>query len=140
MSTANNHIKSRKQWPGILAALGMTAVLGSIIFFLGVNAIFNTNVTPVQAAGATDIAVTSDQATIEQLQSLIDQYQTREQQYQTELQQAADQLNQENAQLQQYQGLISALQNAGVIQISADGRVFIGSGGFGERQGGRDGD
>jgi len=133
MSNVNNHIKAHKQWPALLAALGMTLILGLAIFALGFNALFNTNVTPVQAAGPSDPSTSADQATIDQLQNLVAQYQEREGQYQNELQQAADQLNQANAQLQQYQRLVSALQNAGIIQITADGQVFLGRGFSGGR-------
>ena len=111
----------------------MTLVLGLVILALGLNALFNSNVTPVQAAGPTDQSISADQATIDQLQSLIAQYQAREGQYQNELQQAADQLNQANTQLQQYQTLVTALEQAGVIQITGDGRVFIGRGFSGGR-------
>ena len=128
MSNANNRIKSQKQWPAIVAALSITLIVGLTILALGLNALFNTNVVPAKAASLTDQTSRADQATIDQLQSLVDQYQARETQYQTELQQAADQLSQSNTQVQQYQDLITALQNAGVIQISPDGWVFVGRG------------
>lgn len=140
MSTANNHIRSQKQWPALLAALGITFVMGLLIIALGANALFNKDVVPVLAAAPSATAVNGDQATIEQLQSLIVQYQDREVQYQTELQQAADQLTQSNAQLQQYQGLVAALQNAGVIQIAPNGQIFLGPGAPGGRQAEHDDD
>ena len=145
MASANNHIKSQKRWPAFLAALLMTAVIALAILALGANALLNRNAIPVQAANLSDQSssvgqVTVDQASIDQLQSLVDQYQARELQYQSELQQAADQLDQTNAQLQQYQGLVSALQESGIIQISQDGRVFLNRSlaGGGERQFGED--
>ena len=132
MATLNNHMKHNKNIPAILAAFGMTFLIGLVMVIIGLNALVNKNVTPVQAANPTDQAVNADQATIDRLQSQIATYQAREQQYQTELSQAADQLNQANAQLaqadstlQQYQGLITALQNANVIQITPDGQVLI---------------
>lgn len=135
MSTVSNRIKARKQWPGLLAALGMTLVLGVVILALGANALFNANVVPALAAGLPGQSATGDQATIDQLQSQIAEYQAREQQYKTELQQAADQLNQTNAQLQQYQGILLALQNAGIIRITPDGQVMVWGGGFGRGEG-----
>jgi hypothetical protein len=140
MSNVNNRIKSQKQGPAILAALVMTAVIGFLIVGLGINALFNNNVATAQAVGLPDPSLSVDRATIDQLQSLIEQYQTREVQYQTEMQQAADQLNQTNAELQRYQDLVAALQNSGIIQITADGRVFVGRGLSGERQNGFNGD
>lgn len=136
MHTLNNHIKPRRQWPALLAAIGMTLLIGALIAALGFNALFNTNVVPVEAAPA-DPAPAGQQMTLDQMQSLINQYQDREAQYQQELQQATDQLNSANSQLTQYQNLINALQRAGVIQIAPDGRVFVfGGGGFrGENEG-----
>jgi len=126
MSNVNNRIKSQKQWPAILIALGMTFALGLVILTLGVNAFSNQNVAPVQTTSLPDTSLSRDQAKIEELQNLISQYQAREQQYQTELQQAADQLNQTSNELQQYQGLVTTLQYNGIIQITSDGQVFIG--------------
>jgi len=144
MSNANNRIKSQKKWPAVLAALVMTAIIGLAILALGANALLNSNVTPVQAANLPDQSlsvdqssvnqVAADQATIEQLQNLVEQYQARELQYQSELQQAADQLDQTNAELQQYQGVVNALQESGVIQISRNGRVFLNQGLFSQRE------
>jgi hypothetical protein len=134
MSNVNNRIKSQKQGPAIFAALVMTAVIGLVIVGLGINALFNNNDATAQAAGLPDSSLSVDQATIDQLQSLIEQYQAREVQYQTEMQQAADQLNQTNAELQRYQDLVAALQNSGIIQITADGRVFVGRGVSGQNQ------
>lgn len=143
MHTVNNHVKPRRQWPAVLAAIGMTLLLGLAVAALGINALFNQDVVPVEAAPA-ETAVSSDQANVEQLQSLISEYQSREQQYQQQLQQAADQLNSTTTQLTQYQSLVSALQRAGVIQIAPDGRVFVMGGGLStgqSRQGGEsDGD
>lgn len=126
--------KPNKQIPALLAAFGMTMVVGVIIVAVSFNSLFNQNVVPVQAspnstATATADQQTADQQTIQQLQDLVKQYQTREQQYQTELQQAGSQLTQANSQIQQYQMLINALQQAGVIQINSNGQVFVNRGG-----------
>jgi len=115
----------RKTLPALVAALSMTIFLAVAVLAFGLNALFNQNVSVAQAAPQTDPQVAADQATIQDLQNSITQYQARETQYQNELQQAADQINQINQQNQQYQQLMQALQNAGVIQITADGRVFI---------------
>lgn len=132
MATRNYHSNSHKQWPALLAAFVITLVLGLAMAALGLNALVNQNSVPIQTASALDQTLNSDPVTDDQAGSLIAQYQAREQQYQTQLQQAADQLNTANAQLQQYQSLVSALQQAGVIQITSDGRVFVSRGGFGE--------
>ena len=134
-STKGPNKKPNKTIPAILAALGMTLLMGVIIVAVSFNSLFNKDVVPVQAspnstATATVDAQTTDQQTIQQLQDLVNQYQAREQQYQTELQQAADQLSQTNSQLQQYQMLVNALQQAGVIQIRSNGQVLINQGGF----------
>jgi hypothetical protein len=150
MSSANNRINSQKRGPAILAALAMTSIIGLAILALGANALLNRNVVPVQAASLPDQSLSVDQAildqasvdqaTIDQLQNLVEQYQARELQYQTELQQAADQLDQTGAELQQYQGVVNALQDAGVIQITQDGRIFLSraASGGGEHESGDD--
>jgi flagellar motor protein MotB len=133
-SSSQSHI--RKTMPAITAALFMTAVLALVIVSIGLNALFNRNTVPLQASaaspqdaaalnGAASTDTSSQDATVQQLQSLIAQYQSRETQYQTQLQQAADQINQLTQQNQQYQSLIDALQNAGVIQINQNGQVFL---------------
>lgn len=120
----------KKTFPALVAMIVMTVFLGLATLAFGLNALFNQNISPVQAAAQPAPQTTSDQATLQDLQAQIAQYQARETQYQNELQQAADQLNQANQQNQQYQQLIGALQNAGLIQITQDGRVFIMRGGF----------
>jgi chromosome segregation ATPase len=107
----------------------MTAftVLATLAF--GLNALYNRNVTVTRSAPQTSSAASADQATIQELQSTIAQYQQRETQYKQELQQAADKINETSQQNQQFRQLITALQNAGVIQITQDGRVLLGRGG-----------
>ena len=147
MTTQGSHIK--KTMPAITVALFMTAVVGVLVLSFGLNALFNRNTVPLNASAAspqeaavlsgtastgttdsTNAATASNQAaTIQQLQCLVSQYQSRETQYQNQLQQAATQINQLKQQNQQYQNLITALQNAGVIRVTQDGRVFLGGGG-----------
>jgi ribosomal protein S19E (S16A) len=62
------------------------------------------------------------------MQALLAEYQSRESQYQEELQQAADQITQISQQNQQYRQLFQALQNAGAIQVTSDGRILISAG------------
>lgn len=118
----------RKFIPPLVATLCMTIFIGFAILAFGLNAFFNQNGSVAQAAAPADNQVSVSQANIQDMQSTISQYQAREAQYQKELQQAADQLNQANAQNLQYQQLFQALQNAGVIQLSPDGQVFISRG------------
>jgi septal ring factor EnvC (AmiA/AmiB activator) len=126
-----------KAMPAILFALAITAVIAISMFAIGSNAIVNPSTVPVSNSPNTAPgASASVQQQIDQMQKLINQYQSREQQYQSELSQAAQQLNQVNAQLNQasqslqmYQQLVQELQNAGVIRITNDGRVFISRGG-----------
>jgi len=130
-----NYLKKHKQIPAIAAALGMTLIMGLAILGVGVNALLNPNTQPVLASsGSVESASTAGTALTAadttQVQELLAQYQAREQQYKTELQQAATQLNLANQQISQYQSLISGLENAGVIQINPDGRVFISGGRF----------
>jgi uncharacterized protein YlxW (UPF0749 family) len=133
--------KMYKHIPAVLAALGMTLVVGIAMFALGLNALINNGGSQVKDAPAlaqVSSSATVDQANLQKLQGLISQYQTRENQYQTELNQAAQKLDQANAQiqqdqaqLQQYESLLMALQNAGVIRITSDGRVLLPRSGFG---------
>ena len=144
MTTQPSHF--RKTMPAYMAALGMTALIGLCVLAFGLNALLNRNTVPVQAAPENSAASGSSaalqaipaltgQETPEQLRALIAQYQSRDTQFQTQLQQAADQINQLSQQNQQYQNLITALQNAGVIQITSDGRVLIGRGFRGDDDG-----
>lgn len=118
----------RKTLPAIAAALGMSVFIGLAIVAFGLNALFNQNVSPVQAAAETGTNIAAIQTTNQDLQTTISQFQAREAQYQSELQQAADQINQLNQQNLQYQQLVQALQNAGVIQITSNGQVLVSRG------------
>ena len=118
----------RKTIPALIATICMTVFIGLAILAFGLNALLNKNGSVVQAASQTDPPVAVSQASIQDMQSTISEYQAREAQYQKELQQAADLLNQANQQNAQYQQLFQALQNAGVIQITPNGQVFISRG------------
>ncbi len=132
--------------PAIFAALIITSLVGVAIFVVGANALFNQNTLPIlnapqtvsgaaAAAGAAGSAGTAgnaavsqqtgQQAQLQQLENLVQQYQQREKQYQTQLNDAAQRVNQANQQVQQYQQLLEALQQQGVIRITADGQVLI---------------
>jgi uncharacterized protein YlxW (UPF0749 family) len=115
----------RRILPALIAGMSMTVFIGLCILAFGLNALFNPNITDVQAANQTEIVTEIDQVSNQEMQALITQYQERETQYQNELLQAADQINQISQQNQQYQQLIRALQNAGVIQITRDGQVLL---------------
>ena len=129
--TKTNNSQTHKHIAAFTAALIMTVLIGVAMLAFGVNALLNRNVvSTAQAAelsGAVDASsqAAADQLVIDQLQAQISEYQNRETQYQDEIKSAADQVNQLSQQNQQYQSLVNALQNAGVIQITQDGRVFI---------------
>jgi septal ring factor EnvC (AmiA/AmiB activator) len=122
------HSPTRKILPAVFATLGMTAFIVIALFAVGLNALVNQNVSVAKAAAPAETQVSDSQATAQNLQATISQYQNRETQYQDQLKQAADQISQLNQQNQQYKQLFTALQNAGVIQITQDGRVFVNPG------------
>jgi septal ring factor EnvC (AmiA/AmiB activator) len=119
----------KKILPALVATLCMTAFTVFATLAFGVNALVNRNVSATQSVAQPVTQVSADQASVQQLQDTIAQYQQREAQYQQELQKAADQINATSEQNQQFRQLITALQNAGVIQITQDGRVTLGRGG-----------
>jgi peptidoglycan hydrolase CwlO-like protein len=141
-----NNTQKHKNIAVLTAALAMTIFISVAVLAFGVNAILNQNgTTTAQAAGLTSTEATSsqaasDQALIDQLQAQISEYQSREAQFQSELSNAADQINQLNQQTQQYQFLFNELQNAGVIGVTRDGRVFIPNARASSLEGERDGD
>ncbi len=139
MSTMNNQINRKKHIPALIAAFVMTALIGVVMLALGANALFNKQASSAEAAAAATEIVTPDALTADDLQALVAEYQVREGQYQAELTQAAEQLTQTNTELQQYQSLIAALQNAGVIQINANGQVMVTTNPVTARQGEREG-
>jgi hypothetical protein len=127
MTTQAQTTHLRKTMPALIAALGMTALIGVIILALSMNVLLNHNTVPIKST-ASDPPAAAGQSTVQQLQAMIQQYQSRESQYQTQLQQAADQISSLTQQNQQYQNLISALQQAGIIRIGSDGNVYLGGG------------
>ena len=129
MQTKHTYSSFKKILPALIATLCMAAFMFFASLAYGVNALYNKNVIPTQAAAQSSAQVSVDPATIQQLQSTITLYQQREAQYQAELKKAADQLNAANQQNEQFRQLIMALQNAGVIQVTQDGRVLLGRGG-----------
>ena len=142
-----------KRLQGLIAATLVTFIVGFGMLAIGVNAASNSNSVPVSdspvsnspasdSRAQTSAATTSnvvnisnsaaDQAQIKQLQDTLQQYQDREKQYQdrekqyqTELARVSQQMNDATAQADQLRQILSALQERGVIQISADGRISI---------------
>jgi flagellar motor protein MotB len=144
-----------KTLPAILFALGVTAVVAVAMVIIGSNALVNPNTVPVTNAPSSNVAAASytsssqagdppsstsaqsaQSTQLAQLQALVTQYQSRETQYQSELNQAIQELNNANAQLQQdnqeiaqFQQLLQVMQQDGLITVTSDGRIFLGSGG-----------
>jgi len=118
----------KKSIPAFVAALLITAILGTGMFLIGRDAL-GTSTAKAEAA-ATTSTVSAD--TVAQYEQVVAQYQTRETQYQAQLNQASQQISTANQQLeaasqqiQQYQNLLSQLQNSGLITMSSDGTVTI---------------
>lgn len=118
-----------KKIPALIAAFLITICVALGMLTVSAGAYFNKDGVPVVdspvSATATAGAVSVQEAQIQQLQDLVNQYQAREQQYQNQIKDASQQISQANQQIQQYQGLLMALQNRGVISITADGRIAI---------------
>lgn len=135
-----------KRLQGFIAATLVTFIVGFGMLAIGVNAASNSASVPVSdspaqaaSAGTTSKVVNvsntvadQSQAQIKQLQETIKQYQDREKQYQdrekqfqTELSKVSQQANDATAQAEQLQQILVALQQRGVINISADGRISI---------------
>ncbi len=117
----------KKTIPAFIAALLITAIVGTGMYLIGKDAL-GTSTAQAQAAAAT-VPASGDAA---QYQQLIAQYQAREAQYQDQLKQATDQITAANQQIQsagqqiqQYQSLLSQLQNSGLITVASDGTVTI---------------
>lgn len=121
-----------RQFPAIVAAFVMTAVVGVAMVGVGANALFNTNTRPTlnspASSSSTNVSNSTNNAAaqeIQQLQAQVQAYQTRDQQYQSQLNTLIQQVNQENQQIQGFQQLLAALQARGVIAIQADGTILI---------------
>jgi hypothetical protein len=144
----NRVVAKNRPLPAILAALGITLVVGMIVVILGANALLSTGVPFLQAPAEAQAAAApvSDSASSDQIQQvtaqfqareqqfqaheqqyadLVKQYQAREKQYNQQLQQATQERNAAQAQAQQYQQVLDALQQAGIIQIGPDGQIFL---------------
>ena len=128
MQNRHNISPFKKILPALVAMLCMTVFIGFSLLGFGLNAVMNKNGSVPRAAAQFDSQASTSQASQQDMQSTIAQYQQREAQYKDELQKAADQINATNQQNQQYRQLFLALQNAGVIQITQDGRVTLGRG------------
>lgn len=123
----------KKSMFAIGIALMITACVGASIFAIGGAALLNKNNVPVSDSPGQTSAITSQQSDQPgELQALVTQYQDREQKYQTREEQLQQQLAQANAQiqqdqqtLQQVQMLLAALQQRGLIRLTADGRIMI---------------
>ncbi|MGD8404026.1 MAG: hypothetical protein PVJ21_10220 [Anaerolineales bacterium] len=109
----------KKQIPAFFAAMIVTGFIALAMIVTSANALLNKNGTVVSndpAAISTNTNV--DQAQVEQMQARINEYQQREAQYQQLLQE-------DQQQLQQYQQFVTAMQQAGLIQIRRDGTILI---------------
>jgi uncharacterized protein YlxW (UPF0749 family) len=125
-----------KQLAAFLAAVLSTACIAVAILAVGGAALFNPNGTavaqsPSQAAVAS-AASNASAAQVQQLQGLVaqyqareQQYQLREQQYQQEIQASSSQVQQAQQQMQDVRSLLFALQQRGLITITADGQIEI---------------
>ncbi len=124
-----------KRLAAFLAAVLTTACIGVAILAVGGAALFNPNGTaaaqsPAQATAAASSGGAGDQ--VQQLQALVAQYQAHEQQYQAREQQLQQQLQSDSSQVQQarqqmqeIRSLLIALQQRGLITITADGQIII---------------
>jgi flagellar capping protein FliD len=127
-SSAVDKGEAMKHLTAVIAALGMTTIVGVAMLGIGLNAMANRNVVPTQDSPAASTAAqipAASSAQLQQMQSLIQQYQARDQQYQSQLSTVVQQLNQRNAQLQQFTQLLLELQNRGLILIQPDGTILI---------------
>ncbi len=113
-----------KRIQALIAALIITGLVACGMLTVGINALFNTDTVPVQAAPNQPVgsaSTTGGTATAAQLQQ-------QNAQLQSELNAANDQLSQDQQIIQQLQGVLTALQQRGVISITPDGRILINQG------------
>lgn len=124
------------QFKALVASILVTGLIAGAMVVIGGSALFNRPM--VSASAASDGAVVSNTnaadvaADAAQLRVLVNQYQAREKELgaqlddlNKQLDERDQQLAQANQQLEQYQNLLQALQERGVIQITADGRIRI---------------
>lgn len=124
-----------KRIQALIAATIITALIGLGMLAIGVDAALNSSSLPGgdNLASLTTIVTTASantpddraQAQIGQLQDLVAQYQNREKQYQARLNELSQRLSQANSQVQQLQGILTELQNRGVIRILSDGTIQV---------------
>jgi multidrug efflux pump subunit AcrA (membrane-fusion protein) len=118
-------MKNVNRLPALLAAFGITSVIGIAILAIGANALFNRYSAPAQS---TSPAIVTAQATSDetlQLQDMVTQYDSQLSQANIAIQQYQTQLSQASNEIQQYQALLTALQQQGVISINSDGTISI---------------
>ncbi len=119
-----------KKITALVAAIGMTLVLGLVMVWIGAAAAANPNSVPVSDAPGqttgTGVSPAEIQANIDQLQSLVNQYQQREQQYQAQMNDVQQQLDQADGQIQQYQQLVQFLVSRGILRVDQQGRLSLG--------------
>jgi hypothetical protein len=117
-----------KGWRPWLAATVITGTVACGMLAVGVAAAVNPNgVAPSDTPGVAMQVSQSPadaQTQLAQLQGLVQQYQAREAQYQAQLAQAQAAAN-------GYEQVLLALQQSGVIRITADGQILIRGGGGG---------
>ncbi len=121
-----------KKFQALIAAVLITAMVGMGMLVIGVNALLNTNTVPVQnAPGATATQAQPAANTVNAQDQQAQQYQDQIDQLQSQIQDLNNQLDQSSQQVQQLQGVLTALQQRGVIRIMPDGRILIRQGGSG---------
>jgi peptidoglycan hydrolase CwlO-like protein len=131
------------QLKALFASLLVTGLVAAVMFVIGASAVLSRPVATVNAASnvsaVTNNTAAASSAETQQLRDLVNQYQAREKQLRAQLDdmnqqlnekdqqlaQANTQLEQANQQIGQFQNLLEALQERGVIQITADGRIRI---------------
>ncbi len=118
-----------KRLEALIAAAIVTGIIALGMLAIGVNALFNPNSVQASNSPSAAAAILTNPGTGQTASSAADQAQIN--QLQNEISQYQDQLNQANGQLQQMQQVLSALQQRGLIQITANGRILIPRGGFG---------
>jgi TolA-binding protein len=118
----------KRQLPALIAAFLVTAFIVLVMSVMSVNALFNKNSVDVSnssTSAAGQVALSPEQAQIQQLQARINEYQQREQQYQSLLERNQQQVQQLTGQMQQFQQFLFIMQNRGLIRVQNDGSVVI---------------
>lgn len=116
----------KKHLTALITALIITAVIGTGIFVIGVNALTNRNTVPLQNTPGSATTITSNNTAADPAAST-----SNVQQLQQEVSTLQSQLNQAGQVIQQYQAVLQALQQRGIISIDQNGNIFL-NGGSGE--------